>query len=920
MAIVTETIRVVTTGANAGTQTYSVQVNTTTGAGVNPLSVPIIGTAAGSSTVTAFMDSHSLTSNPAAIVWQPTNGQIAVTPVTIKTYSNNNKTRGWPGSLQTTASDEGRTSFPYTTTSNSLVFNQVIQNYPITPFCLPNNVSSCGGGYKTDPMVALQQTTGGAWSSNIAINGTTTNGSSGNFNGFVLDMTGSFVVSTPGTYTFYMNFANVSSCALWVGGGATFSSVNFNGGNTGNPFPSTGPTTGLPIAIAATNMGATSHPPVVSSYITFPTAGIYPFEAVYNQYLSCQFSYDNNSYFQITYLSGAQNQNAGNQGPGIGFQSFPVSQSTAPPAGATPTGALRLTPTGGAAGLKIQGSTDTLTLTVQNVPYTSIPYCPIYEGTAGSLFVYNNVANTFTFQTYNGDAVNTTSAATNVFSITGSNTSGIFSVTPSGSAFALGYNGGAFSFIVPGSQIATTDLTITADDIAWYDGTNKSFDLFTPVSGSGGIAYAIAVDFMTKPTVKSVSPASLNATGLSQAITINLSKPMSPQQQGLYGTGNTVVPTASITGGATFTSPLTPILDGQGYLQGWSTSVMVPLSSTNGSLTLSMTVTGTLTYLSGTTFVTNTVTYITGPVATIPTIGDQYIAPTAVSLTMTPAANPLGSTPQTITGTVYTFDNSPLTMTFLSKTVSGGVTTTLGAGTLSNSYTGTVGGKTAYYKVFTLTHTFPTLTGPSETIGQINVGFTAADTVSGLNVTYYSTTVYQESVTITGGGGGGGCPAVEMYLDEWHQVFDVFEGMGVETLAGETSDYVGGITPKTETRQVQWFDFDTQVCYRLKAANGCEVIVSGSTPVPTLEAIEAHAKGEQIEAGFANEVREGMHVIAEIDLDEEGDRIEWSPLVEVECLGMRRVARVYCGGRNFAAGTKPGRYIYTHNLMPIEPK
>src|SRR5271154_2391052 len=122
MAIVTETIRVVTTGANAGTQNYSVQVNTATGAGVNPLSVPIIGTAAGTSTVTAFMDSHSLTSNPAEIAWQATNGPVALTgPFNIITHSNNSNTRGW-FAFSNAASDQGRTAFPYTTTGvNSLV-------------------------------------------------------------------------------------------------------------------------------------------------------------------------------------------------------------------------------------------------------------------------------------------------------------------------------------------------------------------------------------------------------------------------------------------------------------------------------------------------------------------------------------------------------------------------------------------------------------------------------------------------------------------------------------------------------------------------------------------------------------------------------------------------------------------------------
>jgi hypothetical protein len=922
MALVTETIHVVNAGpANPSTKDYSIVVDTTTGAGTAPLSIPILGTNAGNDSITATMTSHAgvPVSNTANISWQATNGPIAVTPFTIDTYSNNSMTRGWPGSLQTASSDQGRTAFPYHTPNcNSLVFNEVQANTPISPFCLPNNVSGCGGGYKTNPMVALQQTTGGGWASNTVIQGTNDNNNSGNFPGYVLNFSTNLIVKTAGTYTFYMNYANVSSCALWVGGGATFSSQNFNGGNTGNAFPATSPKNGYKLAIAATNMSAIAHPNAVSSYITFPTPGVYPIEVVYNQYLSCQFSYDNNSFWQLTYLSGAQNQNVGQSV--IGSQNFPVAIATAPPAGAAPTGALRLTPTGGAAGLKVQGQTDTLTLTVQNIVYASIPYIPILEGTAGSLFVYNS-GTAFNFQTYNGFPVNTTAAASSVFTITGSNTSGIFNVTPQGNHFLLNYTGGAFSFIGAGAQIASTDLTLTADDIAWYDGTagpeQGTFDLFSPVGGSGGIAYSVDVDFMTKPTVKSVSPTSLQADGKNQSFSITLSKPMSPQQQGLYGTGNTVVPSASLTGGATFQAPLTPILDGQGYLQGWSTLVNVPINSNNGSITLTFNLSGTLTYLSGTTFVTGTVNYIVNSMTVIPTVGDQFVNPVAVSLAISPGGSPLTAA-QTLTGTVYTFDNNPLTMEFQHKsTAAGSTAVNVGAGVLSNSFTSTVGGKTAYNKVFT----FGPFTVPQEPSGSTlqNFGFIATDTVSGLATTYFSSTVYTFPL-IPGGGGGGGCPAVEMFLDDWHQVSDVFEGMGVETLAGETSDYVGGVVPTTETRQVQWFDFDTQVCYRLRAANGCEVIVSSSTPVPTLESIEAHAAGLPIEAGFANEVRVGMHVVTEIDMDAEGDRVEWSPLVEVECLGMRRVARVYCGGRNFAAGTKPGRYIYTHNLLPIVPK
>ena len=68
MATAVETIRVVVTGANPSTRTFQVPVDVNTGAGA-PLSIPLIGTNAGTDTITCYMDSHSLASNPAQVNW-----------------------------------------------------------------------------------------------------------------------------------------------------------------------------------------------------------------------------------------------------------------------------------------------------------------------------------------------------------------------------------------------------------------------------------------------------------------------------------------------------------------------------------------------------------------------------------------------------------------------------------------------------------------------------------------------------------------------------------------------------------------------------------------------------------------------------------------------------------------------------------
>jgi hypothetical protein len=140
------------------------------------------------------------------------------------------------------------------------------------------------------------------------------------------------------------------------------------------------------------------------------------------------------------------------------------------------------------------------------------------------------------------------------------------------------------------------------------------------------------------------------------------------------------------------------------------------------------------------------------------------------------------------------------------------------------------------------------------------------------------------------------------------------DGMELITLVGETQNLLG---TGTEKRQIEWHSFSVEICYRLVAENGAEIVVSGSTPVLTREALEALESG--IPAGelpaLASQIRAGMHVITDI-----GDGLEWSRLSETALEGMRQVARLYCGGRNFAAGMSPGKYIFTHNFAFVVVK
>jgi hypothetical protein len=580
---------------------------------------------------------------------------------------------------------------------------------------------------------------------------------------------------------------------------------------------------------------------------------------------------------------------------------------TAPPAANTTlavpsigggTGNLTISPSGSS---KNVGSVQSLTVTVSGIVFASLPYIPLLQGTSGSLPLYNSPsANVFNYPAYNGQAVNKATAAANAWVVSGDNTSwqGRVSVTFDGTNFLLSYNGAAAP-----SGADTTNLTLTADDIAWYNSAGGTYDVF---SGSGGTSLTVLVEWLAKPTISSVSPTTALANGTSQNFTAVLSSPISPRQLGTqYATGNSLSSASFSLTNATVTA-VTPFYNGSGWLTGWTVTATIPSATSNSTATMAATVTGVLTYLNGASFVSQGSLYYIGPalqIATINIIGASFSAPLAYSFSVAPSGP--GYTTAitlTLTGIVFQQQNNPVTMTFIGSQFN------VGAGTQTSRTTGTLGGVSGWLTTFTATYTSSNLPpSPGETLG-----FTARDSTSGLTVTYLSSTSYSFTASGGGGGTGGGCPAVEMYLDATHHVYDVEAGFALRTLKDGPEQYAAGRLPDVQAAKIINMDYNTQPCYRLVAENGAEVTVSGSTPVPTKETIETLARGTPITdlVVYASEARSGMHVVTDV-----GKGPAWSMLVETESVGMRTVARLYCGGHNFAAGARPGKYIYTHNVL-----
>jgi len=719
-----ETISYTITGANGPvTKTVQVDVDLTSGSG--SAQITYTGTNAGTPdtvTATATIAGNSYTSNSAQVNWQPTNGTVQIGDE-VKFY-------GWSDSPHNTgescyprknANDPATATFSGDGLGSLTVMNLSTAACTATGSSLVIDDLAAWPGLSTGPSSSsgaprwCVYTAAGVYSTYTSPTPGAVSSSSIWSQNDNYALLGWLVVPKAGQYTFSCGHATE---AIWgIGGGATRISGSSSGTIRGQLGQVMTAANGYPLLDAGWYSGCN-----VSNWlsgtctVSFPSPGLYPIEVDWD----------------VWYHSG--------RGLNVSLNTgviTPVGIVSAPPLN-DGTGNLTITPSGGNANLVFQGNQVTLTVNVSGIEYSQTPYLPILEGTPASLNIYNSTQNTFTFPTFpasaNSFSLTSSAGAQEVFQLSGTDNSkwmGRFAVSYSDSAFVLGYNGNPFDIPMP----AVTNLTIQCDDVAWFDAANGSVDLYTPSSpGIGGALAQVEVDWMPIPKVTSVSnTTNLTANGATVSFGISLDKGFTPQQQGTYNTGNTVVSSVSLPG-CVGTPTLSPTYDGSGNLTGWTVTAQLPTSSTPVTLSLNLTVTGNLTYLSGNTFVTQTVNYISGQIATIPLAGAGLVAPTHVSFTVSPATVAETGT-VTLTAQVFSA-NATAPSCVMQGIDSTGSIFTIGTPTATTT-AGTINGQSGFITTYTLS--FPAVSGLNAIPGDY-LGYTA--TANGLKVSYTTTTRY----------------------------------------------------------------------------------------------------------------------------------------------------------------------------------
>lgn len=146
----------------------------------------------------------------------------------------------------------------------------------------------------------------------------------------------------------------------------------------------------------------------------------------------------------------------------------------------------------------------------------------------------------------------------------------------------------------------------------------------------------------------------------------------------------------------------------------------------------------------------------------------------------------------------------------------------------------------------------------------------------------------------TGPGGGGGCVHRDSYVRVNQQAHQVTPG-----------DWLRGMTEKCEFEFMRCRSNRTefQPCVRIHMESGATLICSLSTPL-TLE---------DGSLSFVRDLKAGMKLPVWYDNDEKHQEPWWDFVAQVEEVGDLPVQVVNIGGYSYAAGEKPGAYIYTHN-------
>ena len=112
---------------------------------------------------------------------------------------------------------------------------------------------------------------------------------------------------------------------------------------------------------------------------------------------------------------------------------------------------------------------------------------------------------------YNSQTPDHPTAAATDFTLSGDNNNyqGLISFGYNSPNFQISYNGGN-----PVSGSLGNTITLADQDIAWYQGSNKSFDLFAVGGSGGGQQLELNFLYFCKPTVASISPISVTVPTL----------------------------------------------------------------------------------------------------------------------------------------------------------------------------------------------------------------------------------------------------------------------------------------------------------------------------------------------------------------------------------------------------------------------